>query len=103
MNFPDCREGAAYDHSFDSPFATPGEVRGRKKVRTAPKATGRGPAKKEDANIASPPKTWGRDLGARLGSETWERRHPCLQRSGEASRQGCLRSQVSLPGIIPEF
>jgi hypothetical protein len=54
MNFPDCREGAAYDHSFDSPFVTLDEVRGRKKVRTAPKATGRGLAKKEDANIASP-------------------------------------------------
>src|SRR5262245_20416953 len=63
MNFPDCREGAAYDHSFDSPFATLGEVRGRKKVRTAPKATSRRPAKKEDANIASPPKTWERSQG----------------------------------------
>src|SRR5262245_12042598 len=88
MNFPDCREGAAYDHSFDSPFATLGEVRGRKKVRTAPKATSRGPAKKEDANIASPPKTW-------------ERRHPCLLALPERCRQGCLRSQVSLPGLAP--
>src|SRR5262245_64770854 len=101
MNFPDCWEGAAYDHSFDSPFATPGEVRGRKKVRTAPKATGRGPAKKEDANIASPPKTWGRDLGARLGSETWERSLGGRHRTGDTPRHGGLRSQVSLPGSVP--
>src|SRR5262245_20884232 len=100
MNFPDCREGAAYDSPFDSPFATLGEVRGRKKVRTAPKATSRGPAKKEDANIASPPNTWERDLGAPpilacsvLARPDWPRL------AGKDGR----RSQVSLLGIIPEF
>src|SRR5262245_10232452 len=98
MNFPDCREGAAYDHSFDSPFATLGEVRGRKKVRTAPKATSRGPAKKEDANIASPPNTWGQDLGAQASlpaslARTLQARMPALPGLDPRSRsQGLFRN-----------
>src|SRR5262249_43270853 len=54
MNFLDCWEGVVDDHSFDNPFTPLCEVRGGKKIRTAPKATSRGLAKKEDANIASP-------------------------------------------------
>src|SRR5215510_6671593 len=33
-------------------------------------------------------------------SFSWERRHPCLLRSREPRRQGCLRSQVDSPAPL---